>query len=97
MINGVLVERTVADARPLVETNFDGLKKVLEDLLKQYRIKQEEMDKWKVRAFRELSYDSSERLLITLYSKKTISRSSSLECTNASRLVDAFEPRVLVD
>lgn len=48
MINGVLVERTVADARPLVKTNFDGLKKVLEDLLKQYRIKQEEMDKWKV-------------------------------------------------
>ncbi|KAF2085617.1 Prefoldin beta-like protein [Saccharata proteae CBS 121410] len=47
MINGVLVERTVADVAPALKTNSDGLKKVLEDLLKQYKSKQEEMEKWK--------------------------------------------------
>ncbi len=49
MINGVLTERTVSDVLPVLQTNADGLKKVLEDLVKQYRSKQEEMDKWKVR------------------------------------------------
>jgi len=50
MINGILVERTVSDVLPALQTNADGLKKVLEDLLKQYRSKQDEMEKWKVRA-----------------------------------------------
>ncbi|KIW04091.1 uncharacterized protein PV09_04908 [Verruconis gallopava] len=47
MINGVLVERTVKDVVPALRTNSDGLKKLLEDLLAQYKTKQEEMDKWK--------------------------------------------------
>lgn len=51
MINGVLVERTVQDVLPQLKTNADGLKKVLEDLLKQYTTKQEELEKWKVRRF----------------------------------------------
>jgi Prefoldin subunit len=51
MINGVLVERTVADVVPALKTNSEGLKKVLDDLLKQYKTKQEEMEKWKVRDF----------------------------------------------
>lgn len=49
MINGVLVERTVSEVLPALQTNAEGLKKVLEDLVKQYRTKQEDMDKWKVR------------------------------------------------
>jgi len=49
MINGVLVERTVKDVLPQLKTNADGLKKVLDDLLKQYTGKQEELEKWKVR------------------------------------------------
>ena len=49
MINGVLVERTVKDVVPQLKTNTDGLKKVLDDLLKQYQSKQEELEKWKVR------------------------------------------------
>ena len=49
MINGVLVERTVKDVVPALKTNSDGLKKLLDDLLKQYKDKQDEMDKWKVR------------------------------------------------
>lgn len=48
MINGVLVERTVQDVVPALKTNAEGLKKVLNDLVKQYQTKQEELDKWKV-------------------------------------------------
>ncbi|KAH9815699.1 putative prefoldin subunit 2 [Teratosphaeria destructans] len=47
MINGVLTERTVAEVLPALQMNSDGLKKVLEDLVKQYGAKQEEMEKWK--------------------------------------------------
>lgn len=48
MINGVLVERTVKDVIPSLKTNSDGLKQILDELLKQYKSKQEEMDSWKV-------------------------------------------------
>ena len=48
MINGVLIERTVKDVIPALKTNSDGLKKVLDELLKQYKVKQDEMEKWKV-------------------------------------------------
>jgi len=47
MINGVLVERTVKDVVPALKTNSEGLRKVLEDLVKQYNSKQTEMEKWK--------------------------------------------------
>lgn len=50
MINGVLVERTVKDVAPALKTNAEGLKKVLDDLVKQYKTKQDELEKWKVRA-----------------------------------------------
>ncbi len=48
MINGVLVERTVQDVVPALRTNAEGLKKVLDDLVKQYKTKQDELEKWKV-------------------------------------------------
>ena len=48
MINSVLVERTVGDVLPALQTNADNLKEVLETLVKQYRTKQEEMEQWKV-------------------------------------------------
>ncbi|KIW38574.1 uncharacterized protein PV06_09530 [Exophiala oligosperma] len=47
LINGVLVERTVKDVLPALKTNSDGLKQVLEELVKQYKSRQDEMDKWK--------------------------------------------------
>jgi prefoldin subunit 2 len=47
MINGVLVERTVKDVVPALTTNSEGLKKVLDDLLKQYKKSQEDMERWK--------------------------------------------------
>ena len=49
MINGVLVERTVKDVIPILKTNSEGLKKVLDELLKQYKKQQDDMEKWKVR------------------------------------------------
>ena len=48
MINGVLAERTVSDVLPALQTNAEGLKKVLQDLVKQYQSKQTEMESWKV-------------------------------------------------
>jgi prefoldin subunit 2 len=48
MINGVLVERTVKDVVPALQTNSEGLKKVLEELMKSYRGKNVEMESWKV-------------------------------------------------
>ncbi|KAJ5893763.1 hypothetical protein N7495_005454, partial [Penicillium taxi] len=47
MVNGVLVERTVEDVLPSLKMNADGLKQVLEDMLKQYKSKQTELDSWK--------------------------------------------------
>ena len=51
LINGVLVERTVKDVLPALKTNSDGLKQVLDELVKQYKGKQDEMDKWKACLF----------------------------------------------
>lgn len=48
LINGVLVERTVKDVVPALQTNAEGLKKVLDDLVKQYKTKQDDLEKWKV-------------------------------------------------
>ena len=48
LINGVLVERTVEDVVPALQTNADGLKNVLEGLVKEYKRKQDEMETWKV-------------------------------------------------
>lgn len=48
MINGVLVEQTVNNVMPQLQTNADGLKKILDDLVKQYKKTQDEMEKWKV-------------------------------------------------
>lgn len=48
MVNGVLVERTIQDVLPTLKTNSDGLKSVLEDMLKQYKTKQSDLDNWKV-------------------------------------------------
>ncbi|KAF1995876.1 Prefoldin beta-like protein [Amniculicola lignicola CBS 123094] len=47
MINGVLTERTVKEVIPILKTNSDGLKKTLEELVKQYKKQQDEMEKWK--------------------------------------------------
>ena len=55
MVNGVLVEKTVKDVTPALQTNSEGLKKVLEELVKQYKRQQDDMEKWKVGS---LSFES---------------------------------------
>ena len=57
MINGVLVEKTVKDVTPALQTNSEGLKKVLEELVKQYKRQQDDMEKWKV-SFLSYGYHS---------------------------------------
>lgn len=47
MINGVLVERTVKDVVPALEMTADNLKKVLGELMSQYKKQQDDMEKWK--------------------------------------------------
>lgn len=47
MINGVLLQQTVKDVLPALKTNLDGLRQVLDELMKQYKTKQQEMDDWK--------------------------------------------------
>ncbi|KAG8756097.1 hypothetical protein FRC12_010686 [Ceratobasidium sp. 428] len=44
MIGGVLVERTVKDVVPSLEMNRNGLKNVLETLVKQYKSKEEDFN-----------------------------------------------------
>ena len=74
MINGVLVERTVKDVTPALRTNSEGLKQVLEELVKQYKKQQDEMEKWKVGA---TSYVDVKMTLIIMFScrRRTKSRS----------------------
>lgn len=78
MINGVLVERTVQDVIPALKTNSDGLRKVLEDLVKQYNSKQVEMEKWKVcQISRKSEAKSYSALIFCCYRKRTTSKSFS--------------------
>ena len=79
MINGVLVERTVKDVVPALKTNSEGLKKVLEDLVKQYNSKQQDMEKWKVCLNFRVTDSRRQQADNTLYRKRTISRLFSNE------------------
>ncbi|CRG90259.1 prefoldin subunit 2 [Talaromyces islandicus] len=56
MINGVLVERTIDEVLPSLKTNADGLKQVLDELLKQYKAKQTEMDTWKASLINQIGF-----------------------------------------
>jgi prefoldin subunit 2 len=64
MINGVLTERTVKEVVPILQTNSEGLKKALEELVKQYKSKQDEMEKWKVCITSLLSPHKPKALLV---------------------------------
>jgi hypothetical protein len=91
MINGVLVERTVKEVVPALKTNSEGLKKVLDDLLVQYKSKQDEMEKWKVCTRLHKRY--MPRLIIVYYRRRTISKLSSSESrdhTTTSEILAAF-------
>lgn len=85
MINGVLVERTVKDVKPVLQTNSEGLKKVLDDLVKQYKGMQDDMEKWKVRLY---GYDLQSSFLRAdaRNRRRTISKSFSSDAWDARGL-----------
>lgn len=60
------MERTVEQVLPALQTNSDGLKQVLDELLKQYKSKETEMNKWKVR----VEYCSPQNTQLTRSQKK---------------------------
>jgi hypothetical protein len=76
LINGVLVERTVKDILPALKTNSDGLKQVLGELVKQYKGKQDEMDKWKVGTLAR----RPPCLLMVMFRKNIISKWCRIRC-----------------
>jgi len=47
LIGGILVERTVKDVVPALETNRDGIRKVIASLTEQYKTKEGEFEKFK--------------------------------------------------
>jgi len=47
LIGGVLVERTVKDVVPALQTNRDGIRKVIASLTEQYKAKEGEFEKFK--------------------------------------------------
>ncbi|KAK9315965.1 Prefoldin subunit-domain-containing protein [Lipomyces starkeyi] len=49
MIGGVLVERTVAEVIPALETNAKGVENVLQQLVKEYKKTEEDMKKWQTK------------------------------------------------
>ncbi|KAJ6515554.1 Prefoldin beta-like protein [Mycena sanguinolenta] len=47
LIGGVLVERTVKDVVPTLQSNKDNIKKVVANLTEQYKTREEEFDAFK--------------------------------------------------
>ncbi|KAF8663431.1 hypothetical protein AX16_001001 [Volvariella volvacea WC 439] len=47
LIGGVLVERTVKDVVPALQTNHDGIRTVITNLTEQYKKKDEDLDTFK--------------------------------------------------
>ncbi len=82
LINGVLVERTVKDVLPALKTNSDGLKQVLDELVKQYKSKQDEMDKWKACPTHEGNDETTD---VHFCRRRTTSRSSRTDPNQHTR------------
>ncbi|WWD22665.1 hypothetical protein CI109_107158 [Kwoniella shandongensis] len=47
LIGGTLVKRSVVDVVPSLETNFAGIKEVLDGLVKSYKSREVEFEKWR--------------------------------------------------
>jgi len=47
LIGGVLVERTVKDVVPALQTNREGIRKVIANLTEQYKAKEQDFDTFK--------------------------------------------------
>jgi hypothetical protein len=76
MIHGVLTERTVKEVIPMLKTTSEGLKKTLEELVKQYKAKQDEMEAWKV-GHSFVAFSVSPHANQFIYRRRTMCRLSS--------------------
>ena len=78
----------VKDVTPALQTNSEGLKKVLEELVKQYKRQQEEMERWKASLPRWML----QTLLTSFpcFRKRTTSRLSSSRCQAFVRNLDSL-------
>ncbi|WVR03069.1 hypothetical protein IAU60_000058 [Kwoniella sp. DSM 27419] len=47
LIGGTLVKRSVSDVVPSLETNYSGIKEVLDGLVKSYKAKEGEFETWR--------------------------------------------------
>ncbi|WWC90203.1 uncharacterized protein L201_005136 [Kwoniella dendrophila CBS 6074] len=47
LIGGTLVKRQVNDVVPSLETNYSGIKEVLDSLVKTYKTKENEFEEWR--------------------------------------------------
>ncbi|KAK2466044.1 hypothetical protein APHAL10511_001686 [Amanita phalloides] len=47
LVGGILVERTVKDVVPTLQTNRDGIRKVVTNLTEQYKAREKEFDSFK--------------------------------------------------
>lgn len=83
MINGVLVERTVGDVLPTLQSNSENMNKALEQLAKQYKSKQDDMEKWKASDFVKYWYLRTVPI-DTCRRRRTRSRSCSSETNQRS-------------
>lgn len=75
----MLVERTVEDVIPNLKTNAEGLKKVLEDLVKTYKNKEQELDKWKA------SFDPVPRIMLFAVWQRWFLQFANLRCRRRTR------------
>ncbi|KAG9218826.1 hypothetical protein CCMSSC00406_0001060 [Pleurotus cornucopiae] len=70
LIGGVLVERTVKDVVPALQTNRDGIQKVIANLSEQYKTKEKDFDTfrtdYKIRAYSLLTVILQPRLSLGL-------------------------------
>ncbi|KAJ3006109.1 hypothetical protein HKX48_000299 [Thoreauomyces humboldtii] len=46
LVGGVLLERTVKEVLPAVETNMDGIQNIIKQLLAQYKKKEQDMEEY---------------------------------------------------
>lgn len=47
LIGGVLVERTVKDVVPILETTREGIRRAISNLTEQYKTKEQDLDNFK--------------------------------------------------
>lgn len=94
LIGGVLVQRTVKDVAPALETNYAGIKEVLETLVKTYKAKEEEFGAFQ----REHKISvSGGTVTLTQDARACIVYSSTARCNQYPSSIPSMHCRSVVD